>query len=340
MIAQRLADKLRKDSEMERQRMQHESELLALRLQEQVIREKKKHHNGVQNEIPVPPRQPKQQVSSANMMQHSPPGEWLAHQNGLPLPPTMQQLPSQVSASHSHHQQPALNYISLDLSSQRSNIPYKPPNPTPYTQIAMGGFDIPPPNELTPQKKSKINLQSHTPEKNLQAQHSVNHHKVTNDLDFDDDRRYEEMNYNSNFQKLSPEKFDYLVGNIKNETGALKKTASRNILNNGSVTSSLEPTPCHSRENSSNGQDRIKTLMELGLPPEEIREIDRRLEQEIRDEELARKLQQQESVVDMSQEEKDRLLAMEAQDKELARMLQERVNIIYKFFLIKYYHYI
>lgn len=64
-------------------------------------------------------------------------------------------------------------------------------------------------------------------------------------------------------------------------------------------------------------------MKDLGLAPDEIHELDKRLEQELKDEELARQLQDQESDV-MDQEVIDRRVAMEAQDKELAKMLQER----------------
>ncbi|CAO1352772.1 unnamed protein product [Diamesa hyperborea] len=58
-------------------------------------------------------------------------------------------------------------------------------------------------------------------------------------------------------------------------------------------------------------------------PPDEIREIDKRIDQEKKDEDLARSLQESENKV-LTQEEVDRKYAMEAQDKELAKMLQER----------------
>lgn len=72
--------------------------------------------------------------------------------------------------------------------------------------------------------------------------------------------------------------------------------------------------------------ERVKQLRELGVPADEILEIDRRLTQQEKDEELARRLQEEEHVQSMTQEEKDRMVAIEAQDKELARMLQERVR--------------
>ncbi|KXJ72103.1 hypothetical protein RP20_CCG018875 [Aedes albopictus] len=83
------------------------------------------------------------------------------------------------------------------------------------------------------------------------------------------------------------------------------------------------PSPSHSKSGSYEKADRIRALKEIGLPPDEIQEIDKRLEQELKDEELARKLQEQEAD-ELDQEVIDRRVAMEAQDKELAKMLQER----------------
>uniref|UniRef100_A0A182PLS5 CCDC50_N domain-containing protein n=1 Tax=Anopheles epiroticus TaxID=199890 RepID=A0A182PLS5_9DIPT len=86
---------------------------------------------------------------------------------------------------------------------------------------------------------------------------------------------------------------------------------------------SSHASPSHSKTSSYDKTDRIRTLQELGLAPDEIQEIDMRLEQELRDAELARKLQEEEGGP-VDQEFIDRKVAMEAQDKELAKMLQER----------------
>uniref|UniRef100_A0A3F2Z0M2 CCDC50_N domain-containing protein n=2 Tax=Anopheles minimus TaxID=112268 RepID=A0A3F2Z0M2_9DIPT len=86
---------------------------------------------------------------------------------------------------------------------------------------------------------------------------------------------------------------------------------------------SSHASPSHSKNSSYDKTDRIRTLQDLGLAPEEIQEIDMRLEQELRDAELARKLQEEEGG-QVDQEFIDRKVAMEAQDKELAKMLQER----------------
>lgn len=81
----------------------------------------------------------------------------------------------------------------------------------------------------------------------------------------------------------------------------------------------LQPSTSNYREKI----ERLQALKVLGLPAEEIREIDKRIEQEKKDEDLARMLQANEDKV-INQEEIDRKFAMEAQDKELAKMLQER----------------
>uniref|UniRef100_A0A2M4A9S9 Putative serine/threonine-protein kinase n=1 Tax=Anopheles triannulatus TaxID=58253 RepID=A0A2M4A9S9_9DIPT len=86
---------------------------------------------------------------------------------------------------------------------------------------------------------------------------------------------------------------------------------------------SSHASPSHSKHSSYDKTDRIRTLQDLGLAPDEIQEIDQRLEQELRDAELARKLQEEEGD-GLDQEFIDRKVAMEAQDKELAKMLQER----------------
>jgi len=70
-------------------------------------------------------------------------------------------------------------------------------------------------------------------------------------------------------------------------------------------------------------EERLYTLRQLGLSPQEIAEIEHKIQQELQDEALARKLQQ-ESVEPLSVEELDRKIAMEAQDKEVAKMLYNR----------------
>ncbi|XP_016945693.3 uncharacterized protein [Drosophila suzukii] len=119
--------------------------------------------------------------------------------------------------------------------------------------------------------------------------------------------------------KLSPEKYDQLVGNfgLGNGTGSgsgSAKAAERHMQQHADDIE-LYVDPCD-----------YASLREIGLPMEEIQEMSKKLKQEQKDELLARRLQAIESKECVGQEHRDRLLAIEAQDKELAKMLQDRMN--------------
>ncbi|XP_017154384.1 uncharacterized protein LOC108163539 isoform X1 [Drosophila miranda] len=121
------------------------------------------------------------------------------------------------------------------------------------------------------------------------------------------------------FQKLSPEKYDQLVGNFGLGAGAgavagagAAKAAERHMQQHADDIE-LYVDPCD-----------YASLREIGLPMEEIQEMSKKLKQEQKDELLARRLQAIESKDCVRQEQRDRMLAIEAQDKELAKMLQER----------------
>ncbi|XP_030567873.1 uncharacterized protein LOC115767713 isoform X2 [Drosophila novamexicana] len=111
------------------------------------------------------------------------------------------------------------------------------------------------------------------------------------------------------FQKLSPEKYDQMVGNFALGNA---KAAERHMQQHADDIE-LYVDPCD-----------YASLREIGLPPEELHELSKKLKQEQKDELLARRLQAIESKDSVRQEIRDRMLAIEAQDKELAKMLQER----------------
>ncbi|XP_030384011.1 uncharacterized protein DDB_G0284459 [Scaptodrosophila lebanonensis] len=111
------------------------------------------------------------------------------------------------------------------------------------------------------------------------------------------------------FQKLSPEKYDQMVGNFGVTAG---KVAERHMQQHADDIE-VYVDPCD-----------YASLREIGMPMEEIKELSKKLKQEQKDELLARRLQAIESKDTVRQEERDRMLAIEAQDKELAKMLQER----------------
>ncbi|XP_054742910.1 uncharacterized protein LOC129247694 isoform X1 [Anastrepha obliqua] len=115
------------------------------------------------------------------------------------------------------------------------------------------------------------------------------------------------------FQKLSPEKYDQLVGNDGGGRGASNVTAAERHMQAHADDIELYVDPCD-----------YASLKEIGLPMEEIKEMSKKLKQEQKDELLARRLQQMEVNDGLTLEQRDRLLAIEAQDKELAKMLQDR----------------
>ncbi|XP_029408096.2 uncharacterized protein LOC105230801 isoform X3 [Bactrocera dorsalis] len=113
--------------------------------------------------------------------------------------------------------------------------------------------------------------------------------------------------------KLSPEKYDQLVGNDGGGRGVPNAVAAERHMQAHADDIELYVDPCD-----------YASLKEIGLPMEEIKEMSKKLKQEQKDELLARRLQQMEAHDGLTQEERDRLLAIEAQDKELAKMLQDR----------------
>ncbi|EDW76612.2 uncharacterized protein Dwil_GK14570 [Drosophila willistoni] len=121
-------------------------------------------------------------------------------------------------------------------------------------------------------------------------------------------------------KKLSPEKYDQLVGNfgIPTGTGAANGSSSNSKaverhMQQHADDIELYVDPCD-----------YASLREIGLPMDEIKEMSKKLKQEQKDELLARRLQAIESKDCVRQEHRDRMLAIEAQDKELAKMLQDR----------------
>ncbi|KAL9930980.1 uncharacterized protein ACN427_000178 isoform 6-T12 [Glossina fuscipes fuscipes] len=125
-------------------------------------------------------------------------------------------------------------------------------------------------------------------------------------------RRSPKTNQN-HLLKLSPQKYDQLVGNAA--TGNATTAANEKHLQEHADDIELYVDPCD-----------YASLKEIGLPMHEIKEISEKLKQEQKDELLARRLQEMEVNDGLTQEERDRMLAIEAQDKELAKMLQERMD--------------
>lgn len=207
----------------------------------------------------------------------------------------------------------SLNYISLDLNN--SNINQNSPTTikTEYTEILPPQPMLP---NLSPAKQHDlINLQSHTPEKSgnhnrrdlksfdqaklnnvdlsskfnefsyVSAHSNKMHLLKTNEridkieTDNGNEDRVSPTQFNSTskniderFQRLSLEKYDYLMGN-----------AQLDLVDN------LDSEGAHYIKNTPHVENlgvanRIKQMQELGVPPDEILEIDRRITQQERDE--------------------------------------------------------
>lgn len=315
--AREYADKLRREAEIEHKIQQEKSEMLARKfMQQQNLQTRPK------------PEEP------------------------LPIPPRPQKSSSNKYLAHSPEMSPQLHYACLDLM---------PPDPQRKPV-------------LNSPKYTKINLQSHTPEKTIiddvppprpaKSSHLKNIQQAqpqqkTNDVDsirqFSDidmaldealDQEMQNLDIN-NFQKSNQAhengvaQFNPNIHNrphphhkyleernrlmekerVNGRNGVKQTQYEDEIEEDNAVGGDVQIKP--STSNYREKIERLQALKVLGLPVEEIREIDKRIEQEKKDEELARLLQESEEK-NITQEELDRKLAIEAQDKELAKMLQER----------------
>lgn len=239
---------------------------------------------------------------------------------------------SSASSSSAHSKALELNYACLDLPNQKLNKTRDPNSAALYDTIFNVIEDPAARRNLllkhTPEKAVPYNVSLHgllgssvdksevmsqedsippplpppAPISHGGAKQKQQRPRYSDELAIDVDQQ------NRNYQKLSPAKYDLLMGN-----------------NNGHNESSSSHNRMSSYDSQAEEASDLEALRVLGLPAEELQEMGRRARQERIDEELARKLQDQLMAQDdMSQEEKDRQVALEAQDKELARMLQER----------------
>lgn len=334
LVARDYADRLRREAEVEHKVQQEKSEMFARKLMQQQNLNQTRSTKVEEPSLAIPPRPNHHKQSSNKYLAHSP--EAL----------------------------PQLHYACLDLM---------PPDP--HRKM----------NAASP-KYTKINLQSHTPEKVVAASSSNSNNNGSNDIVVPPPRPPKQRNNFPTQQQAQPQQQKNSIDNVdsihqyseidtaldealdnemqnldinnfhktNNENGAAQynpnihtrhphhkfmeeKSRQPNGNNNARKYtqyddddieednavggSPVEPQP--STSNYREKIERLQALKVLGLPVEEIREIDKRIEQERKDEELARMLQDSENK-NLNQEELDRKLAIEAQDKELAKMLQER----------------
>lgn len=302
MIAQQLAEKLRRDAEMRRLALIAQDESLGHQLQNAM------HMGdlprGIRSDLPpVPPKNFPQKLSpSHHLLQHSP-------TNSLDHSPT--------SPKHKSNMPSPLNYVTIDLPangqpSSRHPIPMNIPARTHYSQI----LPQQPPVVMNSPVKSQydhLELQSHTPEKPRHSHErdhqNLNHHSgggkflafPQSPVDFgaaaDEIRAIGEnehfpfnISHSSRSQrhrgsiehnldevagrsseflhKLSLEKYDMIMGNI---------SPTSEEPSTGGGAAAFEET-------TRRDLDRIRTMQECGVPADEMVEINRRITQQERDE--------------------------------------------------------
>lgn len=332
IVAREYADRLRREAEIER-RIQHDkSEVMAKKMmqhQNQPMRSKQEEPS-----VPIPPRsQPK--PSSNKYLAHSPDVSPQLHYACLDLMPPDPQRKIVIASPERKYTKISLqSHTPEKIAMPANDVVQPPPRPAkaphlrkqqrgsegvdsirPYSDIdsaldealdsELQNLDI---NNLykPPQNGSSNGAPPHF-NPNIQQRHP--HHQY--------------LEESRNIHKQSPEKIStkhgvnkYLHYDDDDDDDVEEENAV-----GGVAAASHDPQP--STSNYREKIQRLQALKVLGLPVEEIREIDKRIEQEKKDEELARMLQDSEDKV-VNQEEIDRKFAMEAQDKELAKMLQER----------------
>lgn len=383
VVARQIAEKMQREQEVERRRDIQQSEMLARRLQDELVvsgsrngaeyrrHEKERSPKPVANELPIPPKGiksngPRRLFTEADQ-------QFPTTSN---IPP-----PQQTNIAYARDN-PQLNYVSLELHAPKDSQKHlQNHHATQYTQVFAHNPGLPsppgtlksPPSPTDSHHYEHINLHSHTPEKSnppttAQPDYSFpapnkvalppKPTKTATSPTKLKSKQYELPKLppkskdlspsNSGVQMLTTDSFDMLMGN-RSPTQLLPDECDSLAVGGAACSSQYESERVFN-SNSANinridsvndilnydddfegatpvNVDRIRQLQELGVPADEIFEINKRMTQQEKDEELARQLQEQEAAQSLSQEEKDRLIAIEAQDKELARMLQERVSL-------------
>lgn len=311
MVAQQLAEQLRRDGERRRLAMIAQDESLGHHLQHSM-------HIGdpiaVRNELPpVPPKNFPQKLSTSNhLLQHSPTNS-LDHSPTSPKPQSNRPSP--------------LHYVTIDLpsngppSTTRNPIPMNIPahSRTHYSQVMpQQPTSAVVMNSPVKSHYDHLELQSHTPEKprhpherDLNLNHSgaggakslafpqspVDFGAAADEIRTIGENEQFPFNLNQNSRshrqrgsiehnldeiagrsnefvhKLSLEKYDMIMGNIS--------PTAEEPLNGGAA--SFEEANGNSGM-SGRDLDRIRTMQECGVPAEEMMEINRRITQQERDE--------------------------------------------------------
>nr|XP_036225151.1 uncharacterized protein LOC106627613 isoform X5 [Bactrocera oleae] len=294
-VAKEIADKLERDLQEQRQRELLESEEMAQQMQELYVNLPPPTRGKAQQPPPRPakasilqqnPNEPS--TSNGRYFSGSSSSQHTSHQQLSQSPQTPQQQQSAFQPYHKQQQQHILPQTSPESYLLQQNH---------FSQTdCYVGITIQKSPSLTAAAASTNAVESPSPPTSSTRKSSKS-----------------QANGSSHLLKLSPEKYDQLVGNDGSGRGMPNAVAAERHMQAHADDIELYVDPCD-----------YASLKEIGLPLEEIKEMSKKLKQEQKDELLARRLQQMEAHDGLTQEERDRLLAIEAQDKELAKMLQDR----------------
>ncbi|XP_060666089.1 uncharacterized protein LOC132798294 isoform X3 [Drosophila nasuta] len=280
-VAKEIADKLERDLQEQQQKELQQSELIAQKMQEIYVNLPPVPPPATRDKSRPPPRPAKASIHQQQQQQLQQQQQHQLLTNGSLEPSTSQQARYLSQQQQQQQQQPLQlqqqhfsqtdNYVGLSL------IPNILEMPTAAAAAAAA---------TTPSRQAQ--QQAHA---QLQTQ------------------QQQQQQHNNQLLKLSPEKYDQMVGNFALPNA---KAVERHMQQHADDIE-LYVDLCE-----------YGSLRDIGVPAEEALEMSKKLKQEQKDEILARRLQAIESKDNMRQEQRDRMLAIEAQDKELAKMLQER----------------
>ncbi|KAM7352458.1 uncharacterized protein ACRADG_004964 isoform 2-T2 [Cochliomyia hominivorax] len=312
-VAKEIADKLERDLQEQKLRELKESEKIAQQMQEIYVNlppVPPPSARDKSNKVP-PPRPAKsstlQQQNHHNQQQQPISPNGYRNPNSPPFPILLQQ----------HHFSNTDGYVGLALQAtpaqQQRNHHHSAQQRSPsnnMNHIVVGGGDNISPTQL--QHHSSTSYRPGLFESSSSASIASSSSNASN--------------VGRRQNKLSPEKYDQMVGNMNGLTNGVAGA----VGGSGATTSSA--AVAKERQMQEHADDielyvdpcDYASLKEIGLPMQEIKEMSAKMKQEQKDALLARRLQELEVHDGMSLEERDRMLAIEAQDKELAKMLQER----------------
>ncbi|XP_070145243.1 uncharacterized protein [Drosophila kikkawai] len=306
-VAKEIADKLERDLQEQQQKELQQSELIAKQMQEIYV-----------NLPPVPPpatrdkSRPPPRPAKASIHQQQQP------QQQHPEPSTSQQARYNHHHSHSQHFSQTDNYVGLSLIPNIVDLPATAATPTTSTSTPSPSRNAQAHHSLLAQQQPLH--PSSSPARRPAGTHSTTPSSASTPNTTPQHSHTQQKQHSSAAgidEKLSPEKYDQLVGNFGLVSGP------------GPGSGSAKEVERHMQEHADDIELYVDpcdyaSLREIGLPLEEIQEMSKKLKQEQKDALLARRLQAIESKDCVRQEHRDRMLAIEAQDKELAKMLQDR----------------